>query len=292
MRRSLLPLLGVLVLAVTASHATAQMPRRVYVLHSGVHLVISDPDKNAPAELLRSGLAERGVPKRDLIVLESPFPKASWKHPFPREAVRIFLDSTDPDSKVAQQAYLRLDLALKMRSVTAADELIWIGHSAGGQMGMTLAHLAHNLKDYPELARQARAYHFVKVITLGTPVGSDCVPDDVPLCHYHSPADSAVSLLCRHGALLAHQLGYEVRFRPCGECRPGATIRVFDGVGHRRWYRTPHILDALAHESRAADRPQWRRARADGPPGAGLARLLAQAVEVRAHVSLEDPPGR
>lgn len=292
MRRVMLPLLCLLILIGSASNACGQDRRRVYVLHSGVHLVISNPNKNAAAEQLRLGLAERGVAERDLIVLESPFPKASWKQLFPREALRIFLDSTDPASDVAQQAYLRLDRVLKERGVSATDDIVWIGHSAGGQMGMTLAYLAGHLKEYPDLARRTRPYHFARIVTLGTPVGADRVPDDVPLCHYHSPADSAVSLICRHGDLLARQLGYGVSFRPCGTFRTTATVRVFVGVGHRQWYRNAHVLDALAREGRADICPDWRRCGADSPAGIGLACLLAEAVQERTHVSLEDPPSR
>src|SRR5262245_40367476 len=50
--------------------------RRVYVLHSGVHTILSDPRKNIAAEKLKAGLEKRGVSAKDIVVLDNPYPTA------------------------------------------------------------------------------------------------------------------------------------------------------------------------------------------------------------------------
>src|SRR5262245_17585428 len=144
--------------------------RRVFVLHSGIHTILASPSVNISAERLAEGLKRRGVKAEDVVVLSNPFPKASWKSMFPREAIVMYFDSLTPTSKVAQDAYIRMDRALKDAKVGPEDEIIWVGHSAGGQLGMTVAHLATSLDKYPDLARAARPYRVSMVVTLGTPV--------------------------------------------------------------------------------------------------------------------------
>src|SRR5579864_4973963 len=61
--------------------------RRVYVLHSGVHTILADPRKNIAAEKLREGLEKRGVPARDIVVLDNPYPTANFRKMFPLQLV-------------------------------------------------------------------------------------------------------------------------------------------------------------------------------------------------------------
>src|SRR5947207_3323379 len=81
-------------------------PRRVYVLHSGLHTILSDPIKNIAALTLKEGLHKRGVAQSDLIVLENPFPDASWKSMLPYDSLTMFLDSVEPGSKMSHDSYL------------------------------------------------------------------------------------------------------------------------------------------------------------------------------------------
>jgi pimeloyl-ACP methyl ester carboxylesterase len=259
-------------------------PRRVYVLHSGVHVILSKAGKNGAAERLRQQLLRRGIAERDVIVLENPFPAASWSDVLPRESILMFLESANPASAMAHAAYVRLDRALREKGVSERDELIWVGHSAGGQIGMTLAHLAHRLPRYPELARQARRYRFGMVVTLGTPVAVNRVPPEVALRHYYSAADTVVGLLSRHGALLTAPLGTGVQFGPCREAGANVRVRIFQGIRHHSWCSTAAVIDCLLAEPRDRNRAAW----AFGP---ALGALLTHALEQESQISFEDEEG-
>jgi len=169
----MLRLLAASMLVVIAADVRADPPpRRVYALHSGVHIFLAHPDKNHAAKVLRNELLRRGVAERDLIVLDCPFPDASWKNMVPRDGVMMFLDSMTPSSKVAHDAYQRMHEAFQKHGVGPTDEVVWIGHSAGGQMGMTMVHLAAEWPKHPALAKTAKPYRFHTVVALGTPVGN------------------------------------------------------------------------------------------------------------------------
>ncbi len=284
-----------LVLGWLGSVSTAQEagapPRRIYVLHSGLHFVLSNPHKNAAAENLKRQLLSRGVPAEDMVVLDSPYPAASWRSALPRDGLVMYLESTAPGSRVAQDAYLRMHQALLARGVTGRDAIVWVGHSAGGQMGLTMAHLAHDLARHPELARQASPYRFEMVVTLGSGIGLRSAPEGVKVRHYYSSADRVVDLLSKHGTVLSTRLGHAVRFHPWCEAAPEAKVRVFTGVNHHFWTRSDAVIDAILNETRAV-RPDWRRARPGTPAPVSLAQLLAEAVECEGRVSLEDPPAR
>lgn len=270
-----------------ATRPEQQPSRRVFVLHSGVHVAFN-PSKNRAAETLRIKLLERGVPDRDIVVLDNPFPTASWTNILPRESIVCYLESTDPDSAVAHAAYRRLHAALRKHGVGPADELVWVGHSAGGQMGLTMARLGRDLHRYPDLARHAAAYRFQMVITLGTAVGADSAPAGTQLRHYHSPADSVVGLLLTGGDQMGRALGHPVHFAPADRDDGVCKVRVFAGISHHAWYRTDRVVDCILNEKGPADRPAWRCNPAESRPGRGLANLLCTAVDRTCNVSFED----
>jgi hypothetical protein len=269
---------------------TTPSKRRVYVLHAGMHIVLAPADKNYYVGTLRELLLKRGVQASDIVGLECPYPTASWSDVAPREGLVLYLGSTDPASRASQEAYLRLDKALQERKVASNDNLIWIGHSAGGQMGMTMANLAHNLDKYPELAKKAKPYHFDMVVTLGSAVGSNPVPNGVKLRHYYSSNDLAVAMLSKHGNVIADSLGFKVRFSPCVDLGANARIRVFQDVEHGAWATEPHILDRILHESESNYTPPWQRTQADIGQGVGLAQLLAKSLDSTWNISLEENP--
>jgi hypothetical protein len=269
-----------------AAQSGAANPRRVFVLHSGMHIALAHPDKNAGAKHLQKMLLARGVPASDIIVLDSPFPEASWRDPIPREGLLIYLGCTDPASQASHDAYLRLDSTLRNHKITAQDNLVWIGHSAGGQVGMSMVHLAHNLGKYPKLAK-ARPYHFDMIITLGTPVGSNPVPSDVKLRHYYSEGDTMIYGLAKHGAIVTASVKSKVVFRPCHELGENAKIRVFHNIEHADWDSDDLVLRRLLNEFNPAHRPAWQRTHADLPTGMGLAQLVARSLESTWHISLE-----
>jgi hypothetical protein len=282
--------LWVILFVLLASNLHAQPPetkRRVFVVHSGMHIVFAPADKNHAARTLTEILPQRGIAERDVVALDCPYPTASWQNMVPRDGLMLYLDSANPAAHSAQQAYERLHQALLARKVRPSDDLIWIGHSAGGQMGMTMAHLAHNLRKYPDLAKKTQPYHFDTVITLGSAVGANDVPANVKLRHYFSPGDSMIYLLTKHGNLLAESVRSKVRFRPCCEVEANAKVRVFPKIEHGAWYTDDAVLDCIEREFTASDSPSWRRTQADVAAGFGLAQLFAHALETQCRISVE-----
>jgi hypothetical protein len=287
-------LLVVMLLACSWQSAQAQMEvarekRRVYVLHSGMHIVLAPRDKDFAARTMKQLLQERGIPKRDIVALDSPFPTASWSDPVPRDGLLIYLGSADPSSRASADAYVRLHKALQAQEVNPTDEIVWIGHSAGGQMGMTMANLAHNLHKYPELAKKTQPYSFQMVITLGSPVGKNLVPDGVKLRHYHSDGDTMVYFLAKHGDILPEAIDSKIRLRPCHELRANALMRVYPGVEHGEWFMKDAVLSRILCEFDPQYCPAWRRTQADTSRAMGLAQLLAKALEAECRISLEEP---
>lgn len=268
-------------------------PRRVFVLHSGLHTIFSDPEPNLVSLAIQKLLEKHGVAERDIIVLGNPYPVASWKNMFPRESMGIFLNSMLPGSKVSQEAYLRLHRALTEAKVRADDRLVWIGHSAGGQMGLTMAHLSHWLTRYPELARAASSYRFEMVVTLGAPLGSNPLPDDVKLRHYFSPQDRVVRWACLYGTFALGCLGHSVQL---SEVPPHAVpdksggdhciIRLFQGVEHPCWDEE-RVVSRILDEFSDKDKPCSRLQSLSIGMGPSLSRLLCRALEDECQISLE-----
>lgn len=267
-------------------------PRRVFALHSGVHIKLGHPDKNYAAQRLRRELFYRDVPDRDLVVLDCPFPEAKWTDIVPRDGVRMFLDSVSPQSRVAHDAYRCLHETLVARGVGADDEIVWVGHSAGGQMGLTLAHLAAHLADYPELAKSVKRYRFHTIITLGTPLGRCDVPDDVRVFQYFSPQDRVVRLVCDGGPWVLPSWGYpHLTLRPCSPS-PGKNclVRCWFDVEHPDWFWRHRVLDRILQDGLGTAVSPWEAPLAVERPGVGLVQLLCRALESQYRLSIEELP--
>jgi hypothetical protein len=293
MQRLLIALSVSLFFIISSPSAQAQKEaapgkRRVFVLHSGMHILFAPADKNHAAITMKQLLSERGVAERDLIALDSPFPTASWSDIVPREGLLIYLDSTDPASRASHNGYLRLHKTLEAHKVSANDDIVWVGHSAGGQIGMSMAHISQHLDKYPELAKQVKAYHFEMVITLGSAVGSNPVPENVKLRHYFSAGDKMIYGLSKHGNLLAKTVNSKVTFRPCCDVRANGKVRVFHAIEHPSWPMNDLVLNYILHEFEPAYCPEWRRTQADVGMGLGLAQLLAKSLESEWKISLEE----
>lgn len=283
--------LGVLVLTdVGRAQEPKAAPRRVFVLHSGIHTVIANPEINISAQRLEAGLKKRGVESRDIIVMTNPFPKASWSNPFPREAVALYRDAFSPTSKICEDAYLRMDRTLKERKVGPDDEVIWIGHSAGGQLGMTVTHIAHNLGKYPLLAKRANRYRITMVVTLGTPIGANLLSEDVRLRNYFSTDDNVVRLATAT-PFFSSLAGVKTRLEPCTPTLcPAWKVRVFNGIEHSEWTKEDRIIDRILAELGPGQCPAWHSALCSRP-GLCLSQMLSRALSETCHISLEDPPG-
>jgi hypothetical protein len=269
-----------------AQSKTPASKRRVFVLHSGMHIILAPKDKNLAARTMKELLSKRGISERDLVALDCPYPTATFNEMVPKGGLAIYLESTDPKSRSSQEAYVRLHKALQAQNVRKDDDIVWIGHSAGGQMGMTMAHLAHNLDKFPTLAKATQPYHFDTVITLGAAVGSNPVPAGVKLRHYWSAADTMVYFLSNHGDLVADAMKSKVRFRLHCDLGPNAKLRVFPGIEHANWYDDDDVLDCIQREFEPSW-PVWRKTHADTASGVALSQLIARSLESVLQISLE-----
>lgn len=267
--------------------ADAQVKRRVFVLHSGMHIILAPPDRDQSSKTLKQLLGKRGIAERDFVMIANPFPAASLKEMIPRQGLITYLECAEPASRSSHDAYVRLDTALKAQSVTRNDELVWIGHSAGGQIGMTMAHLAHNHAKYPELAKKTHPYRFDTVITLGSAVGSNPTPSDVKLRHYHSAADTMIFLLSKHGNVVSASVKSKVQFRVCYDLGANCKLRIFPGIEHMDWYGDDEVLATILREFDPNGRPAWRKTHGDAARGVGLSQLIAGALEAEWKISLE-----
>ncbi len=210
---------------------------------------------------------------------------------FPLQLVTMFGDSALPDSKVAQDAYQRMHKALQAQGVKGNDDVVFIGHSAGGQMGLTMAYLAKNLEKYADLAKEAAAYHFDMVILLGTPVGANMLPAEIKLRHYFSPQDRVVRLVARYGPLVLRTFGAKVGvniFPP--NLDDNDKVRIFRSVEHNNWDVESRVLDRIVAETNDKHCPLWHSPLLAPGLEAGMLRLMCQALDQNCKIAFEDPP--
>jgi hypothetical protein len=265
--------------------------RRVYVLHSGLHTIFAHREKNIAAISIREGLLKRGVADDDIVVLDNPYPTARWYRMFPLDSMGIFADSAEPGSELSQVVYLKMHRALQARGVRPDDDIVWIGHSAGGQMGLTMGSLAMNLARFPGLAKLSAPYHFDMIILLGAPICFNALPREVKLRHYYSPQDKVVSMSARYGPTLLRTFGHRL---PINVIPPGMDqndmVRVFLGVSHPYWDVDERVLDRILAETDAQYRPFWQAGLLTYSPGMSLMRLVSRALKEHYHITFEDPP--
>lgn len=275
-----------------ADASAERQPKRVYVLHSGMHIYWSHPWKNHAAEVLRDALVKRKVPAEHIVVLDNPFPSASFRNMVPREGVAMFLDSMKPDSDFSQQAYLRLHKALQAHGVGPKDEIVWIGHSAGGQIGLTMAYLSETLERHPKLKDAAQSYRFHTIATLGTPVGGNHVPDKVEVRHHYSPQDKVVRLVCDGAPWILQSLGVGHKIAPCvtpldDNCR----VHCWYGIDHPYWIWEDRVIDCILNEANGARPSPWNTPTAALQPGMHLPQLISRLLAESAGVVVEELPG-
>jgi hypothetical protein len=273
------------------SPLVAKDRRRVYVMHSGVHTILANPNKNIAADSLKAGLLQRGVPEKNIVVLDNPYPTATWRNMFPAECLTMFAESALPESRVAQDGYLRLHKALKAQGVTDKDDLVWIGHSAGGQMGLTMAYLARNLEKHPDLAKAAMPYAFDMVILLGSPIIANSLTPEIKLRHYFSPQDRVVRYAAKYSPALLWTLGYRtaINIMP-PNLDANDKIRVFRGVEHPYWDVDRRVLTRILAETDANYQPLWCSPVLNPGLDMALMRLVSRAVEERYLITFEERP--
>lgn len=272
----------------TLPHGTAK--RRVYLLHSGVNTISSVARRNDFGETMRVSLLKRGVSIKDIVVLDSPYPRATWYNMFPRECLTLFMASAKPDSPFSLASYQRLDKALKAYAVTSQDDLVWIGHSAGGQMGLTMAYLACQHDKIAELADITQPYHFDSVITLGSPISSNYLPPEVKVRHYVSPQDVIPRRLARLSPPFLWLCGYDLPINMLpATLTPGSKIRVFFNVEHPYWDTTERVVDRILAETNPHYRPTWQTLFCQSCTPLAMAPFLCQALDEFCDITFEDP---
>ena len=279
---------------VHAAQQPDKAPRRVYVLHDGFHTILSYPQPNWATTDMKRFLLRHGIDEADIVQLPCPFPKASLADMFPKAGFEFFLDCFNPASKASQQSYLSLHQALSDHGVRVTDKLVWVGHSAGGQIGMTMAHLGGCLAKYPDLAKQAGPHPFDMVVTLGSPLGlhNDQVPAGVKRRHYYSPADRVVHLAWVAGNLALPLLGYQnyrIELVPVpAPFSADTVVRVFRGIEHPLWTKDEHVLMRILNEHRRDYQPAWRSGGISPTLGPSLAGFMCRALEEQGRYSFED----
>jgi hypothetical protein len=212
--------------------------RRIYVLHSGMN----DP-QNQAALSLRRGLLARGVPLQDILVMDTPYPSLTESLSSAARNLRLYQDSTHPDSRMVQGTRRQLEGRLLSANVHPNDELVWVGHSAGGQLGLTIA------GSLP----QHSPFKLDSVITLGTPVATNYAPLDTKVRQYVSPGDGVLVGVNQMPAGIG----------PNGEALTAEAfstvldsndrVRFFSNIGHSEWHTHPAVLDRILRESAHQD---------------------------------------
>jgi pimeloyl-ACP methyl ester carboxylesterase len=211
--------------------------RQVYVLHSGMN----DPD-NTAAISLRQGLLARGVRPEDIIVMPARFPGFGASVTGMQENWNRYRAATDPNSTFCQQTYQDLQQELLRRNIRPTDSLTWIGHSAGGQVGLSVCNTA----------QQSGPFRFRQVITLGTPTAANPAPPEVQVRQYISPSD---------GVLVAtNQMGMDGVTAEAYASRLDSNdrVRVFNSVTHGQWHSDPAVLDRIIAETQPERLPPPR----------------------------------
>jgi hypothetical protein len=222
----------------------AQSTRHIYVLHSGMR----DPENEA-ATSMKQGLLKRGVPEGDIILMPPVYPEMNT-NPLSlgvgrgvSENLSIYRESSQLDSKVSQKAHQNLLKLLKERGVSPQDKLHWVGHSAGGQMGLTLSgRLDRDNKNLPNTP----GFQFDSIITTGSPIATNSAPSEVKIRHYTSESDTI-----QHGSLLGGLVGKPI---PDNMDR-NDVVRHFNQIGHLDWYKDKDtsVFDKIVQDTQGRD---------------------------------------
>lgn len=176
-------------------------PDHVYVLHSGL-----GDGWNWGAREIKRHLLTQGISEERIIILDSPFPQLgglgsrSARELFTRflhsythqddpaekaywtsltENLAIYRQSAQPQSAVVKQQASQLRQTLSQRGLTGVP-VTWIGYSAGGQMGLSMAAL-NGSEGAPRIER---------VVTLGSPILQNSAPPAVEVISVVSSDDS------------------------------------------------------------------------------------------------------
>lgn len=248
---------------------SALLPETLYVLHGGM----ADPN-NDSTEDIHQYLLSRGIPEAQVVVLANPYPAIApnlkdvgqlldtiEKNGFGRflkTTARqtkanmlinwdIFKDSSNLTSPVTMEAYHQLMVALKEKQAAFGNRpirIVWIGLSAGGQMGLTLTE-----KLASESPALNGAFEVETIVTLGSPILRNQVPARVRIVTCISNEDEVLSQTTRPGAAKLF-IGQDVTKIPPNQDANDEVReftlpvqREFDVTeGHNMWHRDREVL--------------------------------------------------
>lgn len=256
---------------VSVTHNRPSAKRRVYVLHSGMN----NPNQEAMMKM-KEDLIARGIPEADIVIPPTPYPaiiadkeiensnpqawqlftgglglthglfgKRSPIGPGLMKNLYVYTMSASPKSKIAQEAYSNLQTALAQKGVEGNNpntEIVWIGHSAGGQMGLTMAQMAE---------ADGKRYDFHTVITMGSPILSNKAPKHTRIVQYVSEGDRTLQGCCFAGP----QLGYHVKEIANG-LDSNDKVRDYKGIAHCDWYQNQDIINQVVLDATCQEVPE------------------------------------
>ena len=256
-----------------APQAPSEKPaprRRVYVLHSGMNDRDNEGANTIRTHLLslRDANGKPLVDEKDIVVLKNEYPHMElveherrdienrWKG-WPRwmakvaTAVQSVVNTIQnffvynrmrrPESSMAQASYRNFRQQLADAGVGPDDELIGMAHSGGGQVMLTLDHLASRDKRH-------NRQHFSSLVLFACPIGQNHAPAETRIVSYDSPADNIVNIATEEGLqryIGLPPLGIAPTIRPPNRDSNDTHV-VLPGVDHRAWFRDPRFTrDAL-----------------------------------------------
>ncbi len=223
-----------------------QSPKTYYVLHSGMN----DPENEAALNI-RKTLVERGIKPESIIVLDNVYPQDNWSR---SEGRRIYneslnVNSNDPKHVLNRQT-AQFSRKARERGIRREDNVVGIGHSAGGVM---LDGMAFKLENDPNAPADIDT-----VLSLGSPIRTKHSPERVCNVYCHSNGDVALSLAAHsmgttrtpvngEGRSLLDQNDREVVFTgPEKKLDDGTTVPT--GPSHSDMHSDPRVLRTVLNQ--------------------------------------------
>lgn len=256
--------------------------RVVYVLHSGMR----DPGNDA-AKSLQAALLKRGIRSEDILIMPAVYPTMVLDPSDikfgqgVRTNLRTFNQSANPDSLIAKKAYQDFTKTMKDNGVKPGDQVVWVGDSAGGQMGFTVSKmLADNVDN-----KNGQKLQFDTIVTLGSPIAKNQVSKEVKVRHYTSESD-----LIQHGRFLGGLVGKPIPENLDSNDR----VRYFKKIGHLDWYKDndPAIVDRIVTETQPGLQQPWRLSGLlSSNPGVHFGGLMRSALDEKFLHTFEDNKG-
>ena len=199
-------------------------PLKLFILHGGM----ADPNNDSTNNIARY-IMNSGFPQSQVVVLPNPYPnikpaldnlqgvfqniKSDGLGDFLKSTIRLtkenvkinwdtYRDSSELDSQVTQTAYKHLLAVLKQKEQEFPQRKLmiqWVGLSAGGQMGLTLAKkLTDDASTDVMVLKQDMQLQ--TITTLGSPIIENQAPKEIKIISCVSQQDEIWRQSTRPGA--------------------------------------------------------------------------------------------